>query len=69
MTFEYCFVDVRDLEVVHDRGILRIRPLHGKSFGIMRPPPPQRDIFEAFEIQIHTPAEHFKNSIPYDMEV
>ena len=59
MLFEYNYVEPKDLEVIYDRGIIRIRALNKCLFGVMRAPAPEKDVFEAYEIQIHTPSEHF----------
>jgi len=43
--------------------------VQGKNFGTATLPGPQNGRFVAYEIEIHTPAEHFKSGRTYDMEI
>ena len=54
---------------MHDRGIVRIRTKHQKSFGRIIMTDPVTVTFQAEEILIRTPAEHFINAKKYDMEI
>jgi hypothetical protein len=44
-------LEAKEIEVVNDRGIIRIRAIAGKSFGKLTLPEEQKgDVFEAYEI-------------------
>jgi hypothetical protein len=49
--FDYNYLEAKEIEVVNDRGIIRIRAIAGKSFGKLTLPEEQKgDVFEAYEI-------------------
>jgi len=67
--FDYNYLEPDEMEVVYDRGVIRIRSLKDKNFGKISMPDPSNDVFEAFELQIHTPAEHFMKTKKFDLEI
>ena len=54
---------------MHDRGIVRIRTKNQKSFGRIIMTDPVTVTFQAEEILIRTPAEHFISGKKFDMEI
>lgn len=67
MSFEYEYVEKDNIEFLFDRNILRLRPKKG-DFGVMKTLD-EEQVFTAYEIQIHTPAEHTTFGRKYDMEI
>lgn len=60
---DYHEIDNDDLDLIYDRGIIRIVPEKDnkdkdKTWGTLSAYDDSQ-IFEAYEIQIHTPAEHY----------
>jgi carbonic anhydrase len=68
MSFSYKSVAKENMEIIHHRNAIRIKPLEGFSFGKMTDASGEQ-VFEAKEIVFHTPAEHALKGEYYDMEV
>jgi carbonic anhydrase len=55
------------MEVVYEINLCRIRTLNNKIFGTLKDV--DNTVYEAYEIQIHTPGEHTISQYQTDMEI
>lgn len=65
--FAYMNVSASDMEVVYEINLCRIRTLNNKIFGTLKDV--DNTVYEAYEIQIHTPGEHTISQYQTDMEI
>jgi len=56
-----------DLEAVYETNLFKIRTKNDKLFGYLTEVNGQ--IYEAYEIQFHTPGEHKVDGLQIDMEI
>ena len=67
--FEFHTIKKEEMELIFETNLLRMRTTDKEKHVISSIQDPEGNLFNAYEVQIHTPAEHSINGKKYAMEV